>query len=91
MASISTEVTAERALIIVDGDISRIADKDYKMVAMAQEAMSGRLLIQDPSGGDPIEITDHVWLLQFAGLLCCAASERMAIREAANAAKSRLM
>lgn len=79
---ISADVNAERAILSVDGSPSRVADKDYKMIALAEEALSGRIMVQDPHGGDPIQIVDHVWLLELASSLCKAAAERMVAVEA---------
>ena len=81
---IATDINAERAIILVDGNPAIVADKDYKMVSLATEALSGRIMVPNPAGGDPIQIVDHTWLLSLAASLCSAAHDRMIAMDAAR-------
>ena len=53
--------------------------RDYHLVGLAKDALSGRLAFPNPDDptGPPIEVVDHKWLLQLAALACTEAASRM--------------
>jgi len=51
--------------VFVGPDPVLLASKDYQLIDVAQQCLNGKLVL--PTAPEPIEITDHPWLLRLAG------------------------
>ena len=59
------DITDDTLFILQDGECVLSATKDYQLIDIAKNALCGKLTI--PAFPEPIEITDHQWLLRLAG------------------------
>jgi hypothetical protein len=61
--------------IYVGNDLVMKAAKDYQLIQIAKDCLTGKLLI--PLSPEPIEITDHPWLLRLASDVARLAAQMM--------------
>lgn len=67
------EAAPGRLTLYIAGQPARVTRKDYQIIALARQAINGRLIV--PADPEPIEITDHAWLLRFAAAAAAVAAE----------------
>jgi len=64
MQPIHYAVTGDGLKIYAGSGLVMKATKDYQLIQVAKDCLTGKLLI--PLSPEPIEITDHPWLLRLA-------------------------